>query len=177
MQAHPTRFLEASATGSPLADWLRAHARKPENRGALAHWHTIPARPARHGELQPPLPEPLAAALTGHGISRLYTHQVRAVEALRAGLDTVVVTGTASGKSLCFHLPALERLLEDPSATALYLFPTKALAQDQLKSLARLAEGDLALSAALRAGVYVARRHSFPVRRHPVSRTLLPIRT
>ena len=177
MQAHPTRFLEASATGSPLADWLRAHARKPENRGALAHWHTIPSRPARHGELQPPLPEPLAAALAGHGIGRLYTHQVRAVEALRAGLDTVVVTGTASGKSLCFHLPALERLLEDPSATALYLFPTKALAQDQLKSLARLAEGDLALSAALRAGVYVARRHSFPVRRHPVSRTLLPIRT
>jgi DEAD/DEAH box helicase domain-containing protein len=79
---------------------------------------------------------------------------VCAIEALRAGRDTVVVTGTASGKSLCFHLPALERLLDEPGATALYLFPTKALAQDQLKSLTRLADGDLALSSMLRAGVY-----------------------
>jgi DEAD/DEAH box helicase domain-containing protein len=154
MRARPTRFLDEPATGSSLADWLREHARRPENRGALAHWHTIPARPARFGELQPPLPEPIASSLEGHGITRLYTHQVCAIEALRAGRDTVVVTGTASGKSLCFHLPALERLLEEPGATALYLFPTKALAQDQLKSLARLAEGDLALSATLRAGVY-----------------------
>jgi DEAD/DEAH box helicase domain-containing protein len=154
MRARPTRFLDEPATGSSLADWLREHARRPENRGALAHWHTIPARPARFGELQPPLPEPIASSLAGRGIARLYTHQVCAIEALRAGRDTVVVTGTASGKSLCFHLPALERLLEDPAATALYLFPTKALAQDQLKTLARLAEGDLALSATLRAGVY-----------------------
>jgi DEAD/DEAH box helicase domain-containing protein len=154
MRARPTRFLDEPATGSSLPDWLREHARRPENRGALAHWHTIPARPARFGEPQPPLPEPIASSLAGRGIARLYTHQVCAIEALRAGRDTVVVTGTASGKSLCFHLPALERLLQDPAATALYLFPTKALAQDQLKSLARLAEGDLALSATLRAGVY-----------------------
>ena len=86
-------------------------------------------------------PPPLAEALEQRGIARLYTHQVQAIEALRGGLDTVVVTGTASGKSLCYHLPVLETLLAEPEATALYLFPTKALAQDQLKGLTRLARG------------------------------------
>ena len=66
----------------------------------------------------------------------------------------MVVTGTASGKSLCFHVPVLERLLEDSQATALYLFPTKALAQDQLKSLTRLTQGHPRLLHTLRAGVY-----------------------
>ena len=155
MKVPPTRFLEDRADAEPdLARWLRDLAARPENRGALTHWQTLPARPARHGELQPPLAPALASALEGRGIARLYTHQVCAIEALRAGRDTVVVTGTASGKSLCFHLPALETLLEEPGATALYLFPTKALAQDQLKSLTRLAAGGLELSGVLHAGVY-----------------------
>src|SRR5437773_21518 len=103
---------------------------------------------------QAPLPEPLREALEHRGISRLYTHQVQAIEALRGGLDTVVVTGTASGKSLCYHVPVLERLLAEPQATALYLFPTKALAQDQLKGLTRLAAGHPDLLRALSPGVY-----------------------
>ncbi len=155
MQVQPTRFLAPDLPDdAPLARWLAAFAARPENRGALAHWQTLPARPARYGELLPALPPPLANALAARGIGRLYTHQVRAVEALRAARDTVVVTGTASGKSLCFHLPALETLLESPDATALHLFPTKALAQDQLKSLVRLAGGDLEVTRALHAGVY-----------------------
>ena len=159
MQAPPTRFLERQDgrldSGSDLAHWLAERAREPENRGALDHWEIIPARPARFGELSLPLPEPLEEALGHQGISRLYTHQVQAIEALRAGLDTVVVTGTASGKSLCYHLPVMERLLSEPGATALYLFPTKALAQDQLKGLTRLATGHpRSLEAADRAGVY-----------------------
>ena len=154
MKVPPTHFLPEPASGPALVSWLREHASRPENRGALVHWQTIPARSARFGELQPPLGDPLVAALEASGVTRLYTHQVCAIEALRAGRDTVVVTGTASGKSLCFHLPALERLLEDPDATALYLFPTKALAQDQLKSLTRLASGSVELAGALRAGVY-----------------------
>ena len=154
MQVPPTHFLPEPAAGSGLADWLKAFAARQENRGALVHWQVIPARAARFGELQPPLGDPLAAALAASGVSRLYTHQVCAIEALRAGRDTVVVTGTASGKSLCFHVPALERLLEDSQATALYLFPTKALAQDQLKSLTRLASGSVELSGVLHAGVY-----------------------
>ena len=158
MQAKPARFLEwpkaSSGSESALASWLSDLARRPENRGALRHWEVLPARPARHGELSYPLPEPLREALEHRGISRLYSHQVQAIEALRGGLDTVVVTGTASGKSLCYHVPVLERLLAEPQSTALYLFPTKALAQDQLKGLTRLAAGHPDLLRALSPGVY-----------------------
>lgn len=155
MRARPAHFLaDESRDRGALARWLEHYAGHRDNRGALVHWQTLPARAARFGELLPPLPGPLEAALGARGITRLFTHQVRAIEALRAGHDTVVVTGTASGKSLCFHLPALETLLADPGATALYLFPTKALAQDQLKSLTRLAAGHLDVTRALLAGVY-----------------------
>src|SRR5262245_34807612 len=154
MRAEPARFLtdephpaprDDAGVGDALTTWLAAHAARPENRGAMAHWQTLPARAARHADLAPALPAPLAEALTARGIERLYTHQVEAIRALRDGRDVVVVTGTASGKSLCYHLPVLERLLGAASpaetATALYLFPTKALAQDQLKGLTRLAAG------------------------------------
>lgn len=155
MQPRPGRFLEGPPSSiGPLAAWLEELARRPENRGALAHLEVQPARVARYGELSQPLPETLAEALAARGIERLYTHQVQAIEALRASLDTVVVTGTASGKSLCYHVPVLERLLTEPDATALYLFPTKALAQDQLKSLARLTSGHPGLMRAVTAGVY-----------------------
>ncbi|HEY2955504.1 MAG TPA: DEAD/DEAH box helicase [Candidatus Eisenbacteria bacterium] len=158
MQARPARFLAEPRAlpgdGDSVASWIAEIARRPEHRGAIAHWETLPARPARHGELSLALPEPLAESLAAHGIGRLYSHQVQAIEALRGGLDVVVVTGTASGKSLCYHLPALERLLADPEATALYLYPTKALAQDQLKGLTRLAAGHPDLMKRVRAGVY-----------------------
>jgi len=155
MKALPGRFLRRDVDGqSDLVRWLSEFSERRENRGALVHWETLAARPARFGELLPELPPAVQRALVAQGISRLYTHQVRAIESLRAGHDTVVVTGTASGKSLCFHLPTLERIIEEPGATALYLFPTKALAQDQLKSLTRLAAGDDALRAVLDAGVY-----------------------
>src|SRR5262245_51326179 len=157
MQARPARFLEeprALGDGDSVAAWIAELAKRPENRGAIAHWETLPARPARHGDLSIALPAPLAESLAAQGIERLYSHQVQAIEALRGGLDVVVVTGTASGKSLCYHLPVLERLLAEPEATALYLFPTKALAQDQLKGLMRLASGHPDLLKRLRAGVY-----------------------
>ena len=156
MQPRPARFLEGPPSGdtAPWGAWLEELSRRPENRGALAHLEVLPARPARCGELSLPLPPSLAEALAARGVERLYTHQVQAVEALRGGLDTVVVTGTASGKSLCYHLPVLERLLTERDATALYLFPTKALAQDQLKGLSRLASGHPDVLRALTAGVY-----------------------
>jgi DEAD/DEAH box helicase domain-containing protein len=157
MATEPARYLDhwlPSGSPSDPATWLRHHAARPENRGALAHWHSVPARPARHGELALPLPAPLAESLESLGAARLYSHQVHAIERLRAGLDTVVVTGTASGKSLCYHVPVLERLLEDPDGTALYLFPTKALAQDQLKGLTRLCMGHPELLQRVQAGVY-----------------------
>jgi DEAD/DEAH box helicase domain-containing protein len=158
MEAEPGRFLarESVPEGATadLAAWLEEHARRPEHRGALTHWTTLPARPARYGALAVPLPAPLREALESRAIERLYAHQVQAIEALRGGLDTVVVTGTASGKSLCYHLSVLERLLEEPDATALYLFPTKALAQDQLKGLTRLTLGHPVVFQAVTAGVY-----------------------
>ena len=106
-------------------------------RGQIVHRHPIPSRVARFGEIDPPLPERLAAILAGTGIKRLYTHQVEAITSLRAGADVVVVTSTASGKTLCYNVPVLSSLLEDPEARALYLYPTKALAQDQLRVLQR----------------------------------------
>ncbi|MFM7231931.1 MAG: DEAD/DEAH box helicase, partial [bacterium] len=135
MQVRAGGFLAHEPTPGSTVDWLRAFAERPENAGALTHWETLPARGARFGELQPPLPEALTSALTARGIERLYSHQVHAIEASRAGFDTVVVTGTASGKSLCFQIPTLEVLLGDPRARALYLYPTKALAQDQARAL------------------------------------------
>ena len=94
-------------------------------------------------ELHPALSDSLRA----QGISALYTHQARAWEHVSAGHNPVVVTGTASGKTLCYNLPVLDRLLRDPGGRVLYLFLTKALAQDQKNILNQLvsAPGDEAL--------------------------------
>ncbi|MGH7296896.1 MAG: DEAD/DEAH box helicase, partial [Polyangiaceae bacterium] len=80
----------------------------------------------------------LARALAGRGIDRLYAHQARALEATRAGRHLVIATPTASGKSLCFHLPVLQAAVDDPDARAIYLYPTKALARDQEAGLREL---------------------------------------
>ncbi len=110
--------------------------------GALAanitHWETIPARPARYAPFPDRLDPRLRQVLAARGIERIYTHQAAAVEAVGAGQHIVVVTPTASGKTLCYNLPVLDAILRDPQTRALYLFPTKALAQDQLAELQRL---------------------------------------
>jgi DEAD/DEAH box helicase domain-containing protein len=82
----------------------------------------------------------LVEALRGRGVEAPYTHQAAAFEAAHAGKNVVVVTPTASGKTLCYNLPVLDAVARDPAARALYLFPTKALAQDQLAALIGLAE-------------------------------------
>ncbi len=107
-------------------------------RGQIEHIEHIPAREARYGELDEPLPPALEASLKEAGIERLYTHQAQAINAIRAGCHVVVATSTASGKTLCYNLPVLEAIIGDRRARALYLFPTKALAQDQLRSLREL---------------------------------------
>lgn len=104
----------------------------------ITAWRILEACPARYGEMPSWLDERLRAALAGRGIARLYSHQVQALEAAARGENVVVATGTATGKSLCYHLPVLQSLLEDPTATALYLFPTKALAHDQQAFLENL---------------------------------------
>jgi DEAD/DEAH box helicase domain-containing protein len=102
----------------------------------VAVWERLPPRPASYAEFPVDLNPRLVAALRARGTAPLYTHQAAAVEAAVAGENVVVVTGTASGKTLCYNLPVLQDLLSDPQACALYLFPTKALAQDQAAALA-----------------------------------------
>ena len=82
----------------------------------------------------------LKQALQSRGIDRLYTHQADAIDHALAGRHVVVVTPTASGKTLCYNAPVLNAILQDPSSRALYLFPTKALAQDQLAELQAMCE-------------------------------------
>jgi DEAD/DEAH box helicase domain-containing protein len=122
--------------------------------GQIVHTEEIPAREAAYGELAEPLPGPIREALSSLDIRRLYSHQAEAIESIRAGKHTAVVTGTASGKTLCYNLPVLERLLANPEAKALYLFPTKALAQDQVRGLRRLADSHPELADLVRCGTY-----------------------
>jgi len=98
---------------------------------------TVPAREGRYAPLPEDLPPALARALAARGIERLYSHQAEAWRAVRSGADLVVVTPTASGKTLCYTLPVVAAALTR-QAKALYLFPTKALAQDQVAELLEL---------------------------------------
>ena len=105
----------------------------------LAHLTTAPARAARTTPIPETLRPELRDALARRGISELYEHQAQAYEAAVAGRHVIVTTGTASGKTLAFNLPVLDALAADPKSRALYLYPTKALAQDQARGLGELA--------------------------------------
>jgi ATP-dependent helicase YprA (DUF1998 family) len=97
----------------------------------------LPPVPARFEEFPEALDRRLVAALESRGISRLYSHQAQAIAHALAGRNAVVITPTASGKTLCYNAPILDGILKDHASRALYLFPTKALAQDQLASFGR----------------------------------------
>jgi DEAD/DEAH box helicase domain-containing protein len=105
----------------------------------IVHHEKIPARPARVADTSEAVCEELAGALAKKGITKLYSHQAKAIgEALR-GRNVVVATPTASGKSLIFHLPVFQRVLRSPKRTALFIYPLKALERDQLEALRELA--------------------------------------
>ena len=106
----------------------------PEYCSKTAYIAAIPARDPVLGTLSKPLPLPLEAFLSDRRLS-LYTHQCAAIESIRNGKDIILATATASGKTLGFSLPIIEHLFNEPAATALYLYPTKALSHDQLKTL------------------------------------------
>ncbi|MEN3342513.1 MAG: box helicase protein [Actinomycetota bacterium] len=105
----------------------------------VAYLATEPSRPARTAPLPPELHPKLRAALARQGVDELYAHQAAAWELVRQGLHVIVTTGTASGKTLAFNLPVLDALAAQPRNRALYLYPTKALAQDQARALGELA--------------------------------------
>jgi DEAD/DEAH box helicase domain-containing protein len=109
----------------------------PKFRDRIAHVEHLPPRDARYGELTFPLPEELRAYLEAKGI-RLYRHQCQAIEAIRRHEHLILTTATASGKTLAFNLPVFERLIGEQKATALYLYPTKALSNDQQKAIREL---------------------------------------
>ena len=130
----------------PPLDALDQFLADPAVSAALSARRVLSAR----GALTAPLPDwldgRLARALERRGITALYSHQREAIDVLRNGQDVAIVTPTASGKSLCYNLPVLQAIADDRAARALYLFPTKALSQDQLaelRDLATLAEMDL----------------------------------
>ena len=115
---------------------LAARYRADEVLTSVKH---IPAREAQFRPMPAWVRPELASAYRAKGIEQLYSHQAAAAELARAGKDFVVVTPTASGKTLCYNLPVLNAVLENTDTRALYLFPTKALAQDQLAELHDLA--------------------------------------
>jgi ATP-dependent helicase YprA (DUF1998 family) len=120
------------------ASVLDALLAEPSIARGVVHHAVLPARPAEYGEFPDWLHARIVAGLAGRGIERPYLHQAEAIEFTRAGHDIVVVTPTASGKTLCYALPILQAIAEDPAARALLLFPTKALSQDQVAEFAEL---------------------------------------
>jgi DEAD/DEAH box helicase domain-containing protein len=117
--------------GKLLSQW-RA---EPTIGGNVTKWHEEPAKAGEFAPLPENLEPRLAAAFSKLGFEQLYSHQRQAWDLLQAGKNVAVVAGTASGKTLCYNLPVLDAGLRDPEARALYLFPTKALGNDQYASL------------------------------------------
>jgi len=107
----------------------------PEFRERVTHWEVMPARSGVAVDFPSGVDPRIVAALKAHGITHLYSHQAATWDAVRAAGNVVLVSPTASGKTLAYNLPVLQALLDDPDARALYLFPTKALSQDQQSEL------------------------------------------
>ena len=122
MVLNPAQIVDRLASSPRFADHVTA-------------WRVAEPRDADYASMPEGISSRLIDALAGVGIDRLYSHQAEAVQKAMAGEDVVVVTGTASGKTLCYNLPVVQKIIESPESRALYLFPTKALSQDQLDEL------------------------------------------
>ena len=103
--------------------------------GQIAHLENIPPRQALYSETKEPLNPDVEAALRKKRIYPLYLHQAQAIDIARSGENVMIATSSASGNSLCYNIPIIEEIISNPASRALYLFPTKALAQDQLGKL------------------------------------------
>ena len=131
-----------------IVDALRSRSRFAPQ---FTAWWTLPEVAARYEEFPPGLDPRIARALERRGIRQLYSHQAEAYRAVVQGADIVVVTPTASGKTLCYNLPVIDTILKHGEARALYLFPTKALSGDQVDELQDLVS---ALGVDLRTSTY-----------------------
>ncbi len=132
MVSKPSRRNEALVEISEIIGEL---ALKDQNNEIITAIRSFPPREASWAPVPDWIRAELAEAYRAKGIENLYSHQAEALERVRRGENVVIVTPTASGKTLCYNLPILNAVLEDPDTRALYIFPTKALAQDQLAEL------------------------------------------
>lgn len=105
---------------------------------SVEHWKTIPPKAPIYADYPANIDLRIVKTLRERGIDQLYSHQASAIDAIAQDKDVVVVTPTASGKTLCYNIPVLNKILKEPDSRALYLFPTKALSQDQLSELYEL---------------------------------------
>jgi len=121
------------------AAFLHGLISSPDYEQQIVHIQHILSQDARSGELNKLLNPALRECLESLGISALYSHQAQALDAIFAGKNVIVATASASGKTLCYHLATLEAILDEKDSSALYIFPTKALAQDQLRGLKEIA--------------------------------------
>ena len=115
-----------------LSDYIQKIRSHPDFKDSIVYYRCIPERSPSFSPIK--LSPPIEKAIRGIGIERLFSHQADAISLIREGKNVVVSTGTSSGKSLIYNISVLERILENPKARALYIFPLKALEQDQLKS-------------------------------------------
>ena len=134
-----------------LSEFVRALRDDPRFMENVTEWRVLPTREAKYAPFPQELDARIVQVLKARGIERLYTHQRQALDCALAGRDFVVVTPTASGKTLCYNLPVLNAILKDDAARALYLFPTKALSSDQVAELYSMVE---ALGADIKAFTY-----------------------
>jgi DEAD/DEAH box helicase domain-containing protein len=112
----------------------------------MVHVEALPPRDASYQDVEGGIHPAVQGVLQGQGIDQLYSHQATAIEHVRQKKNIVIVTGTASGKTLCYTVPVMETLLEDDKATMLFIYPTKALAQDQLRGLGHFQKPDSGIS-------------------------------
>ena len=123
-----------------VSSYIKKLKSNPEFMANVTSWHVDPPREAHYGQFPECLDSRIIDTLKKRGIARPYIHQSRAIEAAINRKDFVVVTPTASGKTLCYNVPVLDSILRDPASRALYLFPTKALSSDQVAELYSMIE-------------------------------------
>ncbi len=133
-----TNDLHQRPVGAGIRTLIDQWQQDPEFRENIAYWQVTSAREALCTPIPSSLDPRLQSALNVRGITQLYSHQTEAIERSLNGENLVIATGTASGKTLCYNLPAIQQVISNPNARILYLFPTKALTQDQLGSLNEL---------------------------------------
>ena len=146
--------VNSNGQASRISRFLNGVISSQGYRSQILHVEEIAPRDAVFKDPRTPLSPPVRDALAARGIKSLYSHQAGAVDHIMEGRHVAIVTSTASGKTICYNIPVLESLLADRDSTSLFLFPTKALAQDQLRVLGNFCMSDPMLAELFRAGTY-----------------------